>query len=57
MTEAEQEELVAELAEEFLARLRSGEIITAESFIAEHPECADELKELKQLLKSKKKKK
>ena len=46
MTEAEQEELVAELAEEFLARLRSGEIITAESFIAEHPECADELKEL-----------
>ena len=46
MTEAEQEELVAELAEEFLARLRSGEIITAESFIAEHPECADELKKL-----------
>lgn len=46
MTEAEQEELVADLAEEFLSRLRNGEAITADSFIAEHPDFADELREL-----------
>lgn len=46
MTEAEHEEQVAELAEEFLARLRSGEAVTADSFMAEHPDYAAELKEL-----------
>ena len=46
MTEAEQEELVATLADEFLNRLRKGEAVTPDSFAAEHPECAAELLEL-----------
>ncbi len=46
MTEAEQEELVATLADEFLDRLRRGEAVTPDSFAAEHPECAAELLDL-----------
>lgn len=46
MTEAEREELVAELAESFLARLRAGESVTIDSFLAEHAEVADDLAEL-----------
>lgn len=34
MTEAEQEELVATLADEFLNRLRKGEAVTPDSFAA-----------------------
>ncbi|MBR3696446.1 MAG: serine/threonine protein kinase [Akkermansia sp.] len=46
MTESEREELVAELAESFLARLRAGESVTIDSFLAEHAEVADDLAEL-----------
>lgn len=46
MTEAEREELVAELAESFLARLRAGESVTIDSFLTEHAEVADDLAEL-----------
>lgn len=46
MTEAEREELVADLAEAFLERLRAGEPITVDHYAAEHPEVADELKVL-----------
>ena len=46
MTEAEREELVADLAEAFLERLRAGEPITVDHYAAEHPEVADELKDL-----------
>lgn len=46
MTEAEREELVAELAESFLARLRAGESVTIDSFLAEHADVADDLAEL-----------
>lgn len=46
MTEAEREELVADLAETFLARIRAGEVITVDSFAAEHSEVAEELREL-----------
>ena len=46
MTEAEREELVAELAESFLARLRAGESVTIDSFLTEHAEVAEDLAEL-----------
>lgn len=46
MTEAEREELVADLAEAFLARLRAGEQVTVDSFAAAHPEVAADLLEL-----------
>ena len=46
MTETEQEELVASLADDFLSRLRAGEAVTPDTFAAEHPECAAELLEL-----------
>lgn len=46
MTETEREELVAELAESFLARLRAGESVTIDSFLTEHAEVADDLAEL-----------
>ncbi len=46
MTESEREELVADLAESFLERLRAGEAVTVHSYIAEHPEVAEELQEL-----------
>lgn len=46
MTESEREELVAELAESFLARLRAGESVTIDSFLTEHAEVADDLAEL-----------
>lgn len=46
MTEAESEEMVAELAEAFLERLRAGEPVTVRNYIAEHPEVAAELNEL-----------
>ena len=43
---AESEELLAELTEEYLDRLRAGESLSVETFAAAHPECAEELKEL-----------
>ena len=43
---ADREELLAELTEAFLERLRAGEAVDVESFAAEHPECADDLREL-----------
>ncbi len=46
MTESEREELVADLAETFLTRLRAGESVTVSSYIAEHPEVAADLQEL-----------
>lgn len=46
MTEAEKEELVAGLVDEFLERLRRNSRLTPADFAAEHPECADELAEL-----------
>lgn len=46
MTDEEQEELVATLADEFLSRVRAGESITPDTFAAEHPECAAELLDL-----------
>ncbi|MBQ4635139.1 MAG: serine/threonine protein kinase [Akkermansia sp.] len=46
MTESEREELVAELAESFLARLRAGESVTIDSFLTEHAEVAEDLAEL-----------
>lgn len=46
MTEAEQEERVADLAEEFLSRLRSGEGLSITAFAEAHPECREELLEL-----------
>ena len=46
MTDEEREELAAVLADEFLERLRAGEQISVESFVNEHQEIADELREL-----------
>lgn len=46
MTEAEREERVAELAEEFLNRMRAGESQSVESFADAHPECREELLDL-----------
>ncbi len=46
MTESEREELVAELVDTFLERLRAGESVTVSSFIAEHPQVQEELQEL-----------
>ncbi len=46
MTDAEREELLADLSEAFLERLRAGELITVESYAAEHQELAEELLEL-----------
>lgn len=46
MTESEKEEHVADLAEEFLSRLRSGEALSVTEFAAAHPECQDDLLEL-----------
>lgn len=46
MTEAEKEERVAELAEEFLSRLRAGEALSIPDFAAAHPECREDLMEL-----------
>lgn len=43
---ADQEELLAELTETFLERLRAGEALTVDQYAAEHPECAEELREL-----------
>lgn len=42
----EDEERLAELTEEFLERMRSGEFLTVESFAAEHPEYASDLVDL-----------
>ena len=46
MDDNESEALLAELVDEFLTRLRSGQQVTPESFAAEHPECAEELRDL-----------
>ena len=43
---ADQEELLAELTESFLERLRAGEALSVEQYAAEHPECAEELRDL-----------
>lgn len=43
---ADPEELLAELTEEYLERLRGGEGMSVETFAAQHPECAEELREL-----------
>lgn len=42
----EQEELLAELVEEFLTRVRSGEGLTVRAFAEAHPECCGELLDL-----------
>lgn len=46
MTDDEREALVAETADAFLERLRAGEYISVDSFVAEHPDLADDLREL-----------
>lgn len=46
MTEEEKEELLAELADAFLERVRSGERVSVEEFAAEHAELADDLREI-----------
>ena len=43
---ADRDELLAELTESFLERLRAGESVDVAQYAAEHPECADELREL-----------
>ena len=43
---ADSEELLAELTEEYLSRMRAGESVSVESFAAAHPECEEELLEL-----------
>ena len=43
---ADQEELLAELTEAFLERLRAGEALTVDTYVSAHPECAAELREL-----------
>lgn len=45
-TPADREELLAELTEEYLEKLRAGEHISVDEFAAAHPECAEELKDL-----------
>ena len=42
----ESEERLAELTEEYLDKLRAGEILSVDTFAAAHPECEDELREL-----------
>lgn len=46
MDEAEKEELVATLVDEYLEAFRRGEAPSVESFAASHPECCEELLEL-----------
>lgn len=46
MTDEEKEELLAALAEEFLGKFRSGELVDVDSFAESHPELSHELKEL-----------
>ena len=43
---ADHEELLAELTEAYLERLRTGSAPSVEQYAHEHPECADELREL-----------
>lgn len=50
MTEAEKEELVATLAEEFLERVRGGERADYVAYAASHPECEPELLEILPLM-------
>lgn len=45
-TPADREELLAELTEVYLEKLRAGESLSVEAFAAAHPECAEELREL-----------
>lgn len=46
MTDEEQDELLADLAEEFLAQLRTGAALTVDSFMEQHPEAPEALREL-----------
>ena len=46
MDEAEKEELVATLVDEYLEAFRRGEAPSVEEFAASHPECGEELLEL-----------
>lgn len=46
MDEAEKEELVATLVDEYLEAFRQGEAPSVEEFAASHPECCEELLEL-----------
>ena len=46
MEESAREELVAELAEEYLEQLRAGKAPSVEQFAESHPECRDDLLEL-----------
>lgn len=46
MTDEEKEELLAELADAFLERIRSGERVSVDEYAAEHAELADDLREL-----------
>ncbi|MBE6418402.1 MAG: serine/threonine protein kinase, partial [Akkermansiaceae bacterium] len=46
MTDEEQDELLADLAEEFLAQLRTGTALTVDSFMEQHPEAPEALREL-----------
>ncbi len=50
MTSVGKDELVAELAEAFLERVRAGELPEVEKYAAEHPECAADLLELLPLM-------
>ena len=43
MTDAEKDELVAELAEAYLDRVRSGELLEVSAYAAQHPECEADL--------------
>lgn len=50
MTEAEKDELVATLAEEFLERVRSGERADVTAFAAQYPECEADLLDILPLM-------
>ncbi|MBR5894465.1 MAG: serine/threonine protein kinase [Akkermansia sp.] len=50
MTSAEKDELVAELAEAYLERVRSGELLSVTVYAAEYPECESDLLDLLPLM-------
>ncbi|MDO5472565.1 MAG: protein kinase [Akkermansia sp.] len=50
MTEAEKEELVAVLSEEYLAMARAGELVSVTEYAAAHPECESDLLEILPLM-------
>ncbi len=50
MTSAEKDELVAELAEAYLERVRAGELLNVADYAAEHPDCESDLLDLLPLM-------